>query len=67
MENIYLRVFSDNTRAINLYNNIGFNEILRIPLLKKEVNGHNHWVPLLDSVYTEVNRYFVTMKLDNDN
>jgi perosamine synthetase len=67
LENIYLRVFSDNTRAINLYNNIGFNEILRIPLLKKEVNGHNHWVPLLDSVYTEVNRYFVTMKLDNDN
>jgi dTDP-4-amino-4,6-dideoxygalactose transaminase/RimJ/RimL family protein N-acetyltransferase len=65
MENIYLRVFSDNTRAINLYERLGFIEISRSPLVKLNLDGEEMWEERVLQKHEEVQRYFVTMKLLN--
>lgn len=63
LKNVYLRVFSDNQRAIKLYNRLKFEEIQRIPLVKNINNGDVSWSPHFTSDYNDINRYFVTMKL----
>jgi RimJ/RimL family protein N-acetyltransferase len=63
IKNIYLRVFSDNERAIKLYTKLGFKEILRVPLEKIEKNNQTSWIELNGDPHKEVNRYFVTMIL----
>ena len=59
---VYLRVFSDNHRAIKLYNSIGFNEIQRRPLKEIVDKDSTRYIELNDDVYSEVKRYFTTMK-----
>jgi perosamine synthetase len=61
--NIYLRVLSDNERALSLYSRLGFKEVQRVPLCEIENKGVVTWQPYYGNVYKEVARYFVTMKL----
>ncbi len=61
IDNLYLKVFSDNTRAIKLYERLGFSEVNRVPLFKTINNGVVSWVED-DSRKESTDRYFVTMK-----
>lgn len=61
VKNLYLKVFSDNIRAIKLYERLGFSEVNRVPLFKSVNNGVVSWVED-DSRKESTNRYFVTMK-----
>lgn len=63
LKDFYLRVVSDNQRAISLYERIGFDEIQRNPLIKKEKEDQVSWDSILNDPYFEVERYIVTMKL----
>jgi len=65
IEHIYLRVFSDNAKAMKLYNSLGFTEIQRVPMRKIQDPEKNitEWIPVLSDPYRETERYFVTMKL----
>ena len=61
IKDLYLKVFSDNTRAIKLYERLGFSEVNRAPLFKSINNGVVSWVE--DNNRKEsTDRYFVTMK-----
>lgn len=60
---VYLRVFADNQSAVNIYNNIGFAEIIRIPLRKEEKDGNVFWKEVISDPYFVAEKYFVTMKL----
>jgi perosamine synthetase len=63
IKNIFLRVFSDNHKAISLYKKLGFEEIQNRPL-KKIINGEStRYIELNDDVYASVDRYFTTMQL----
>ena len=60
---IYLRVFSDNEVALKLYRNLGFEEIIRIPL-REERNGEVIcWKEVISDPYFVAKKYFITMKL----
>lgn len=62
----YLRVFSDNPRAIHLYERMGYVEIQRVPLKKVEDATSVRWVEIHEEPYLETSRYFVTMKLPRE-
>lgn len=61
MKDIFLRCFSDNQKAIALYEKIDFKEINRVPLEKRDGNGITSWVECHDR-YKQIERYFVTMQ-----
>ena len=63
LENIYLRVLSDNTHAIKFYENLGFTIIDKIPLYKEVKNDETRWIE--EQTGTDVNpdRYYSYMKL----
>lgn len=63
METVYLRVVSDNEKAIKLYERLGFAEIQRTPLMKVEEENTVRWIDVIGQPYFVVERYFVTMKL----
>lgn len=65
IEHVYLRVFSDNTKALNLYQRLGFKEIQRTPLTKVQEDTVTRWIDVIGRPYQEVERYFVTMKLEH--
>ena len=68
METSYLRVVSDNPRAIRMYEKLGYREIQRVPLRRiEEDNGNIHWDEVRDEPYLEISRYFVTMLLERNN
>jgi len=59
----YLRVFSDNHRAVSLYEKLGFQEIRRDPMIQlRHANGDTYWTDSLLSPRQEIARYFVTMR-----
>lgn len=61
IKDLYLKVSSDNVRAIRLYERLGFSEVNRVPLFKSINNGVVSWVE--DNRRKEsTDRYFVTMK-----
>ena len=62
-DDIYLRVFSDNARAIALYERLGMKEIQRSPLRKIVEGTTTKWLDVIKSPYEVIERYFVTMKL----
>lgn len=66
IENVYLRVFSDNKKAIDLYRNIGFKEISRQPIEKISENDVVRWIDVIGKPHQKIERYFVTMKLPKD-
>lgn len=63
IETVYLRVFSDNVRALNLYNSLGFKEIQRTPLMMVKEGEVTRWIDVIQQPYSEVERYFITMRL----
>ena len=44
MQDVFLRVFSDNVRAIQLYEHCGFRETMRMPMRRAEENGVVRWI-----------------------
>jgi len=60
--NSYLRVFSNNDRAINLYKNMNYVEIQRVPLKKKLTAESTDWIEIISSPYEVAEKYFVTMR-----
>lgn len=65
LKKIYLRVFSDNEKAINLYKRLGFLEIQRVPLCKVSEEENVFWKEVYQTPYLEIRRYFVTMSYEN--
>lgn len=63
MQEIYLRVLSDNARALRLYERCGFREALRVPLVRQEEGPVVRWVEVDSSYRGPVERYFVSMRL----
>lgn len=63
IENIYLRVLSDNKKALKLYEKLGFEEIQRSPVQKVKEKDSFKWIDVIKSPYQKVEQYFVTMKL----
>jgi RimJ/RimL family protein N-acetyltransferase len=63
MSAIFLRVFSDNERAIQLYRRCGFMETMRMPLARVEKGDVTTWVEVAGDHRKLVTRYFVTMRL----
>jgi RimJ/RimL family protein N-acetyltransferase len=62
---LYLKVFSDNQRAIALYNRCGYKEIKKIPLKKVAENDMIKWIELPDDFKGKAERYFSIMALPN--
>ncbi len=63
ISDVFLRVFSDNPRAIRLYERCGFRETMRMPLQRIADGDVVRWIEVDGSYRGEVSRYFVTMKL----
>jgi len=63
MRDVFLRVFSDNTRAIQLYEHCGFRETMRMPMRRVEEDGAVRWLEVDGNHREPVARYFVTMHL----
>ena len=63
MTAVFLRVFSDNARALRLYERLGFREILRVPLARVQEGEVVRWVEVEGSYRRPVSRYFVTLGL----
>ena len=62
---IYLRVFSDNEKAIALYQRCGFKEVRKIPL-KRVIKGDTiRWVEISNKSKEKIERYFSQMYLRN--
>jgi dolichol-phosphate mannosyltransferase len=63
---VYLRVFSDNQRALNLYSKAGFVELFRKPLVRIETSNGWKWEEAPELHRAPVSRHFVTMRLGRD-
>jgi len=59
----YLRVVAENSRAIQLYERLGFKEIHRDPIMNIAETDQTRWIDIIGNPYLEVKRYYVTMKL----
>jgi RimJ/RimL family protein N-acetyltransferase len=66
MSTVFLRVFSDNTPALRLYERLGFREVLRVPLARVAEGDVVRWVEVEGSDRRPVSRYFVTLGLPRD-
>jgi len=65
LKDLYLRVFSDNTRAIAFYDRCGFRPIYKIPLKKYKGHGFIRWEESHEEGINEAKRYFSVMHLKN--
>ncbi len=63
MNDVFLRVFSDNGRAIQLYEHCGFRETMRMPLRREQEGDVIRWREVDGGYRKPVERYFVTMHL----
>lgn len=66
MRKLYLRVVSDNKRALALYERLGFQEIQRVPLRKVQTPTSTRWVEIVGRPYEKVERYFITMEISRE-
>lgn len=66
IQRLYLRVFSDNQRALRFYERLGFLELDRTPLVEKRENNIVSWIEA-EKNSKNIKRYFVRMYLDNKN
>jgi RimJ/RimL family protein N-acetyltransferase len=62
MSAVFLRVFSDNERALRLYERSGFTETMRMPVARIEDGDLVRWVEVDGSYREPVQRYFVTLR-----
>jgi RimJ/RimL family protein N-acetyltransferase len=60
---VCLRVLSDNERALKLYDGLGFEETMRMPLVRQQDGDVVRWVEVDGDYRKPVTRYFVTMRL----
>ena len=67
LNELYLRVFSDNKRAIAYYERCGFKEIGLIPLRRIEKAESTRWEAIEEGDRQEADRFFCLMKLKNPN
>jgi RimJ/RimL family protein N-acetyltransferase len=67
IKNLYLRVFSDNFKAIQFYKNSGFYEIDKIPLKKVEDGHIIKWQESYDIDINNAERSFCLMHLNIEN
>jgi RimJ/RimL family protein N-acetyltransferase len=58
-----LRVMSDNERAVQLYQRLGYQEIGRVPLKREQEGAVVHWVERAAPTGEPGERFFVTMRL----
>lgn len=58
----YLRVFSDNLKALNIYGRLGYKEIQRVPLERIVGLDRVDWKEIVNSPYKPAEKYFITMK-----
>lgn len=63
IKRLYLRVFSDNERAVSFYNRLGFLELDRTPLVEKRENNITSWVDAVEGAKRDIKRYFIRMYL----
>ncbi len=63
MQDVFLRVFSDNIRAIQLYQHCRFRETMRMPMRREQDGGVIRWHEVDGNYRKPVERYFVTMHL----
>jgi RimJ/RimL family protein N-acetyltransferase len=63
MEAMFLRVFSDNERAIRLYERCGFRQTMRMPLVRVPQDDSVRWIEAPGDFRQPASRYFVTMRL----
>jgi RimJ/RimL family protein N-acetyltransferase len=63
LQTAYLRVLSDNERALRLYRRLGFEETMRVPLAREQAGDVIRWVEVGGDYRLPVTRYFVTMRL----
>ncbi len=61
----YLRVLSDNNSAINLYKNLGYTEIKRVPLKKVITPDRISWEEITEVSDEKAEKYFLTMYQGN--
>lgn len=62
IKDLYLQVFSDNKKAIDLYSRLGFRKVSRVPLVSVIESGVTKWVET-SKKNTHTFRYFVKMHL----
>ncbi len=65
LKDLYLRVFSDNYRAIAFYKRCSFKEIDKIPLRKIENRGIIKWEEIPEGSIERAERFFSVMHLKN--
>lgn len=63
MNAVFLRVFSDNERALRLYDRCGFVETMRMPVARVVEGDVVRWVEVDGSYRRPVERYYLTMRL----
>jgi RimJ/RimL family protein N-acetyltransferase len=63
MQDVFLRVFSDNMRAIQLYEHCRFRETMRMPMRRVQEGEVVRWLEVDGNYRKPVERYFVTMHL----
>jgi RimJ/RimL family protein N-acetyltransferase len=63
LQEIYLKVLSDNSHAITFYERLGFKEQDRIPLFRIEHHDMIEWLPLDEHEELRPDKYFIVMKL----
>lgn len=64
VESLFLKVFSDNQRALALYENCGFALIQQIPLRRIEQGDQTQWVEISDSGF-QAERYITYMRVSS--
>jgi RimJ/RimL family protein N-acetyltransferase len=67
IKNLYLRVFSDNARALHYYKTCGFSEIGKIPLKKSEEIKCIKWEPSPDIDIYHAERSYSVMQIKIEN
>jgi RimJ/RimL family protein N-acetyltransferase len=63
LQKAYLNVLADNIRALQIYQNLGFEEVQKVPLMKAVEGDVTRWVPAEGQPEGEVERYLVTMMI----
>jgi len=66
IDSVCLRVFSDNDRALRLYERAGFVETMRRPLVRIDTANGWKWEDAPELHREPVARHFVTMRLNRD-
>lgn len=54
MVTVYLKVLSDNERAVRLYKELCFQEIQKMPLINQTEDGITKWVPNINQPFYAV-------------